>query len=108
MGNNKKNSPESGRPVEELSLRERLAMKANVSVDKMPTNTNTLYNTFGNGKQNSATYSSITSMIGSKRPRDDDEYDLNMGDSNSKPRDVRGRLNRVQVPSEGPSTKKPT
>jgi DNA topoisomerase-2 len=50
MGN-KKNSPESGRPVEELSLRERLALRANVSVDKMPNNANSLYdNTIGSGK----------------------------------------------------------
>jgi hypothetical protein len=95
----KKNSPESGKPLEELSLRERLALKANMNVDKMPTNANSLYeNTLGGGKkQTPSTFESITSIIGTKR-RNDDEYDLNMQVYEPKPLDVRSKMNRNLAP----------
>ena len=74
----KKVSPESSRPVAELSLRERLALKTGVTADKLPLATNPLYNTnIGEGYKMNGDMKFVQSLIGQKRrkndPSDDEE-----------------------------------
>jgi hypothetical protein len=73
QSSNEKSPPEQ-QPVKELSLRERLAMKANLDYDKMEiTASNPLYDTMGMG--NSMTLNAITSLIGRKKQKDESESD---------------------------------
>ena len=73
----KKSSPISpaAKPQPELSLRERLALKANMDADKMPLNGNPLYdNSMGNGiKSKPGDVMSLLNKIGQKKRRDGDE-----------------------------------
>lgn len=63
-------SPETGQALKDMSLRERLAVKAGTAADKMPV-TNSLYDAgFGGGNKAKMTQPSIQSFIGKKRRKD--------------------------------------
>lgn len=68
-------SPETGRPVEELPLRERLALQGRTMADKLPPPINPLYNAgFGTGMKG-GTQPTIVDMIGKKRRKVEDSDD---------------------------------
>ena len=66
----KKSSPVSpvAKPQQELSLRERLALKANMDADKLPLTSNPLYdNQMGMGKGKQGDVMTLLGKIGQKR-----------------------------------------